>query len=160
LSRGRKRPPREPGAPGLPPWLTKRLPCRPDPQVRACLEDLGLNTVCRSARCPNQVECYEKQRATFLLLGPHCTRRCGFCAVGREHPAPVDAEEPARVAAAVERLCLRHVVVTSVTRDDLPDGGAAQFAATVGAIRARCPQATVTIAASRSGTLPRSGPPP
>jgi lipoic acid synthetase len=122
----------------LPPWLKKRVPAHGSgAAVRELLADLQLNTVCRSAHCPNAGECFGKGRATFLLMGPHCTRRCTFCAVSREGAHPLDPEEPARVAEAVARLELRHAVVTSVTRDDLPDGGAAHFAATVRAIRAR-----------------------
>ncbi len=128
-----------------PPWLKIRLPCRPPKRVDTCLDDLKLHTVCRSARCPNTVECYAKGRATFLLMGPNCTRHCGFCAVSREPPAPLDPTEPARVAEAVKRLELTHAVVTSVTRDDLPDGGAAHFAATVAAVRAATPQTTIEI---------------
>ncbi len=132
---------------GLPDWLTKRLPVAPAPagEVRRLLSDLHLDTVCRGARCPNQCECYQRRRATFLLLGPNCTRTCRFCALDRRAPAPVDADEPERVARAAARLGLRHAVVTSVTRDDLPDGGAAHFAATVAAIRRTCPGATIEI---------------
>lgn len=126
-----------------PDWLRIRVPAQADPRVNVCLDDLKLGTVCRHAKCPNQLECYGKGRATFLLMGPNCTRHCGFCGVPRETPASLDPSEPGRVAEAVKRLALRHVVITSVTRDDLPDGGAAHFAATVAAIRDACPGVTV-----------------
>ena len=103
--------------------------------VRRLLRDLNLATVCESARCPNRGECFDSGTATFLILGGVCTRRCGFCAIAKGAPGPPDPDEPAAVAAAVRRLGLAYAVVTSVTRDDLPDGGAAQFAATIGAIR-------------------------
>lgn len=129
----------------LPPWLKKRVPLGGDGKVCACLHDLGLGTVCQSARCPNQLECYGRGRATFLLMGPNCTRRCGFCAVGKDAPAPLDAGEPGRVAEAVRRLELKHAVITSVTRDDLPDGGAEHFAQTVRAVRGLQPGVTIEI---------------
>jgi lipoic acid synthetase len=119
----------------LPPWLKKKLVCGAADGVRDLLADLRLETVCRSAHCPNAGECYGKGRATFLLMGPNCTRRCTFCAVEKEPPAPLDPDEPGRVAEACRRLELRHAVVTSVTRDDLPDGGANHFAETVRAVR-------------------------
>ncbi len=127
----------------LPPWLSKRVDASTRRSPRAVddlLHELDLCTVCRSARCPNRLECYGMGRATFLLLGPACTRACRFCAVPHaDAPPPPDPAEPGRVAQAVRRLGLRHAVVTSVTRDDLPDGGAAHFAATVAAIRAAHP---------------------
>lgn len=131
--------------PVRPPWLTVRVPVGGTETVDACLEDLRLGTVCRSARCPNRAECYNHGRATFLLMGPHCTRSCRFCAVTRHPPAPLDPDEPARVAEAASRLHLSHVVITSVTRDDLPDGGASHFAATVAVVRVRRPEATIEI---------------
>jgi len=103
-------------------------------QVSDLLGDLHLNTVCRGAHCPNLCECFERGTATFMILGDSCTRNCRFCAVSGGPPQPVDAGEPARVAEAARRLKLKYVVITSVTRDDLPDGGAAHFAATVRAI--------------------------
>lgn len=103
--------------------------------VRRLLRELRLTTVCEAARCPNRGECFGGGTATFLILGGICTRRCGFCAVDKGLPAPPDPGEPGAVAAAVRRLGLSYAVVTSVTRDDLPDGGAAHFAATVRAIR-------------------------
>ena len=98
--------------------------------------DLELHTVCQSAHCPNQAECWARRTATFMVLGNVCTRDCRFCAVNSGLPAPPDPEEPRRVAEAVRRLALRHVVITSVTRDDVPDGGAGHFARTIAAIRA------------------------
>ena len=103
--------------------------------VSDLLSDLHLNTVCRGAHCPNLCECFERGTATFMILGDSCTRNCRFCAVSGGPPQPVDADEPARVAEAARRLKLKYVVVTSVTRDDLTDGGAAHFASTVRAIR-------------------------
>jgi lipoic acid synthetase len=109
------------------------------------LAGMGLHTVCQSARCPNLGECFGSGHATFLILGNACTRDCGFCAVDHGQPSPVDPAEPARVAEAARLLGLQHVVVTSVTRDDLPDGGAAQFAATITAIRDILPLTTVEV---------------
>jgi lipoic acid synthetase len=104
----------------------------------------GLHTVCEEARCPNRHECWGARTATLMLLGDRCTRSCAFCGVGKtRRPLPPDPDEPARVAAAVRELDLRHTVLTSVTRDDLPDGGAAHWAATLRAIRAACPGTTV-----------------
>jgi lipoic acid synthetase len=103
--------------------------------VRRLMRDLSLATVCESARCPNRGECFEAGTATFLILGEVCTRRCGFCAIAKGLPGPPDPDEPSAVAEAVRRLGLTYAVVTSVTRDDLADGGASQFAATVAAIR-------------------------
>jgi lipoic acid synthetase len=111
----------------------------------ATVTDLGLHTVCQEARCPNVGECWSHRTATFMLLGDTCTRNCGFCAVAHGRPLTVDPDEPDRVATAVARLGLRHVVVTSVNRDDLPDGGAAHFAATARAIRAAVPAARVEV---------------
>ena len=119
---------------GHPPWLVKRLPTHAETPVHGLLEDLGLNTVCRSAKCPNLSECWAKSTATFMILGKTCTRDCRFCAVTHGTPAPLHPDEPGRVAEAAQRLGLKYVVVTSVTRDDLPDGGAAQFVAAVRAV--------------------------
>jgi lipoic acid synthetase len=101
------------------------------------LRDLGLETVCENARCPNRPECYSRRTATFMILGNVCTRPCGFCSVPRGETLEVEADEPERVAEAALRLGLRHVVITSVTRDDLPDGGAAHFYRCVLAVRER-----------------------
>ena len=121
----------------FPPWLKKRLAHGGRMNhVSDLLADLDLHTVCQGARCPNLCECFESGTATFMLLGRVCTRNCRFCAVGSGEPEPVEPDEPDRVAEAARRLQLSYVVVTSVTRDDLADGGAAQFAATVRAIKA------------------------
>ncbi len=114
-------------------------------ETRAVVKQLGLHTVCEEARCPNLGECWGHQTATFMLLGDTCTRNCGFCAVTHGRPLVVDADEPQRVARAVSRLGLRHVVVTSVNRDDLPDGGAAHFAATARAIRDMVPSTRIEV---------------
>jgi lipoic acid synthetase len=120
-----------------PEWLRRKPP---DPEalgrMRNLLQRHGLNTVCQGALCPNQGECFGQGTATFLILGKTCTRNCTFCAIPTEErpPAP-DPDEPRRIAQAVEELDLKHVVITSVTRDDLEDGGAAHFARTVGALR-------------------------
>jgi lipoic acid synthetase len=105
----------------------------------------GLHTVCEEAGCPNIGECWEKKHATFMIMGDTCTRACAFCNVKTGLPQPLDAAEPARVAAATAKLGLAHVVVTSVDRDDLDDGGAAHFAAVIGAIRGRCPATTIEV---------------
>ena len=116
----------------LPSWLKKRLPHGGRAtQVSGLLDDLGLNTVCQSAHCPNLCECFERGTATFMILGNICTRNCRFCAIHGGEPDPPDPDEPAHVAEAARRLGLKYVVITSVTRDDLPDGGAGHFAATV-----------------------------
>lgn len=131
-----------------PPWLWQRHSSAAEAAVAGMvhlLADLRLHTVCQEARCPNIAECFGRGTATFMILGDICTRGCRFCAVRRGTPAPPDAGEPERLAEAVVRLGLRHVVVTSVTRDDLPDGGANHFAATVRAVRSRCPSATVEL---------------
>lgn len=120
-----------------PRWLVKKLPATCATPVPNLLDDLNLNTVCRSARCPNLSECYAKKTATFMILGTNCTRDCGFCAVAHGTPLAVDENEPTNIAEASVRLGLKFVVVTSVTRDDLPDGGAEYFAKTVRALSAR-----------------------
>jgi len=107
--------------------------------VKTIMRSHGLHTVCEEARCPNRGECFARGTATFLLLGDVCTRACGFCDIASGKPAPVDAMEPWRVKSAVEEMHLRFVVLTSVDRDDLPDGGAAHFAATIAAIRTLAP---------------------
>lgn len=129
----------------LPPWLKKTIPRETGREVTDCLADLRLDTVCRGARCPNSLECRSHGRAAFLLMGPQCSRACRFCAMDSGEPAPLDPDEPARLAEAVKRLGLGYAVVTSVTRDDLPDGGAAHFAGTVAAIRELCPDVSVEI---------------
>ena len=122
----------------FPPWLRKRVPASGMIQeVRDLLKDLKLATVCQSARCPNLCECFAEGTATFMILGNTCTRDCRFCAIPHGECAPPDPDEPARLAEAAAKLKLRHVVVTSVTRDDLPDGGAEQFRKTILALRSR-----------------------
>lgn len=119
-----------------PPWLRKRLPPFQDlMKVKSILDGASLHTVCEEAHCPNLGECFCGGTATFLILGKVCTRNCGFCAVEHDVPAPLDESEPERVAQAVKEMGLRYVVVTSVTRDDLPDGGASHFARTIQATR-------------------------
>ncbi len=122
-----------------PEWLQKRVNPGEQAGMRALLGELRLNTVCQQALCPNISECFRCGQATFLILGRNCTRQCSFCNVDKTQPLPVDRDEPARVAEAVQRLKLAHVVITSPTRDDLPDGGASIYAATVAAIRAVSP---------------------
>lgn len=113
--------------------------------VQRMMRDLRLHTVCEEAHCPNIGECWEHRAATFMILGDVCTRNCAYCAVAHGTPAPLDAEEPARLAAAVEQLGLRHVVITSVDRDDLVSGGAEVFASCVSEIRHRLPDTTVEV---------------
>jgi lipoyl synthase len=108
------------------------------------IDQLRLETVCDHAKCPNRMECYANKTATFMILGDVCTRRCGFCSVAKGKTRPVDGEEPGRVAEAAARLGLRHVVITAVTRDDLPDGGAEHFCRTVAAVR-EATRATVEV---------------
>ncbi|HCY87712.1 MAG TPA: lipoyl synthase [Desulfobacteraceae bacterium] len=125
---------------GKPAWLKKKLPLGGDYQrVTRLLSESKLHTVCQEANCPNMFECFSKDTSTFMILGSQCTRHCRFCNVTALDPMPVDPEEPRRVADASKTLGLRYVVVTSVTRDDLPDGGAAQFAKTIRAIRETLP---------------------
>ncbi|GHU93105.1 lipoyl synthase [Clostridia bacterium] len=127
-----------------PEWLRK--PYTPPPEDNATaglLRELGLNTVCREADCPNAGECFAARTATFMILGTTCTRDCRFCNVSHGAPDAIDESEPERVAEAVARLGLRYVVVTSVTRDDLPDGGAEHFARTVRAIHAVSPDTAI-----------------
>ncbi len=114
-------------------------------RVTALLKDLHLKTVCQEANCPNRGECFNRGTAVFLIMGPYCTRNCSFCDVPSGRPERLDESEPERVAEAAARLELHHVVVTSVTRDDLDDGGAAHFAATIGEIRKRLPASTIEI---------------
>jgi lipoic acid synthetase len=119
-----------------PPWLKKRIPPLQDLlKVRSILGETALHTVCEEARCPNLGECFSNGTATILILGRICTRNCGFCAVEYGVPAAPDEAEPEKVAQAVKKMGLQYVVITSVTRDDLPDGGASHFAKTIRAIR-------------------------
>jgi len=130
----------------LPAWAAKKRgilhEARP---LRRLLRDIGVRTVCEEARCPNIGECFSRPTATFMIAGTRCTRRCGFCAVDTARPAPLDVDEPRRIAEASRRMGLRHVVVTAVARDDLADGGAAHFAATVRAVRAAAPSARIEV---------------
>jgi lipoic acid synthetase len=130
-----------------PEWLKVRLNTTGEyEEVRRMMRRLSLVTVCEEARCPNIHECWARERtATFMLLGDICTRHCGFCAVGKGKPGAIDPDEPERVAEAAHELSLAHAVVTSVNRDDLEDGGASHFAATIRAIRRRNPGCTVEV---------------
>jgi len=123
---------------GLPEWV-KTKGFVGTPHTKRILNKYKVSTVCEKARCPNIGECYSRPTVTFMILGSKCTRNCGFCYVESSRPEPLDPEEPERVALAAQEMGLKYVIITSVTRDDLPDGGAAQFARTVGAIK-RCLQ--------------------
>jgi lipoic acid synthetase len=134
--------PREP----KPPWLTVKAPGSPTYlHLKNLMRDLHLHTVCEDARCPNIGECWDHGTATFMILGDVCTRACAYCAVAHGRPGPLDTNEPARVAEAIQTLGLSYVVVTSVDRDDLDDGGAAAFAETVRQTRARVPSCRVEV---------------
>ena len=129
-----------------PDWLKVPLPnSREFIEVRGLLERLGLHSVCQEARCPNMGKCFHSGTATFLILGSLCTRNCRYCNVRHGNPAPVDESEPGRLAEAVRTLGLRYIVITSVTRDDLPDGGAAMFARCVGLLREENPDCRVEV---------------
>jgi lipoic acid synthetase len=128
-----------------PAWLQKRVAPGTHAEMDRLLGGLQLNTVCREAMCPNISECFRQKQATFLIMGAICTRQCSFCNVTKAAPLPLDPGEPSRVADAVTRLGLRHVVVTSPTRDDLADGGSAQYAATVAAIRLAAPATRIEL---------------
>jgi len=137
--------PDRPG-PAKPDWIRVKAPVSPGyVATRNIVRENGLHTVCEEAGCPNIGECWEKKHATFMILGDTCTRACAFCNVKTGLPGAVDPEEPAHVAEATGRLGLAHVVVTSVDRDDLPDGGARHFADTIRAIRAHCPTTTIEV---------------
>ncbi|HID94691.1 MAG TPA: lipoyl synthase [Candidatus Latescibacteria bacterium] len=128
----------------FPKWLTKRVNFTGRfKATETLLKGLNLNTVCESAGCPNRPECFGEGTATFMILGDVCTRDCSFCAVGNGFPLPIDPGEPLRIARAVHSLGLRHVVITSVTRDDLPDGGALQFARTIHQVRSLNPGVSI-----------------
>src|SRR5438046_2909399 len=127
-----------PAAPRKPPWLKVKAPGGPNyVEIRQLMRNLGLHTVCEEAHCPNIGECWEHRAATFMVLGDVCTRNCAYCAVAHGTPAAYDPAEPERLAEAVARMNLRHVVITSVDRDDLPNGGAEVFAGCVVQIRKR-----------------------
>ncbi len=127
-------------------WLRRKLPDQKVlDQMDSLLKDLNLHTVCDSALCPNRGECYKSRTATFMILGNICTRDCRFCAVKKGNPLPLDPEEPYHIAQAAKHLNLKHIVVTSVTRDDLADGGAEQFAQTIIEIKKLLPKSTVEV---------------
>ena len=129
-----------------PDWIKVRLPSNPVFfSTKALISDLKLHTVCEEAQCPNRWECWSAGTATFMIAGDRCTRACGFCAVTTAKPFALEADEPQRVAEAVRRMKLRHVVVTAVARDDLRDGGAAHFAETIRAIRELDPTITIEV---------------
>jgi lipoic acid synthetase len=129
-----------------PDWIRVKAPVSKGYlETRAIVRAHGLHTVCEEAGCPNIGECWEQKHATFMIMGDTCTRACAFCNVKTGLPGPLDAREPGRVAEAVGKLALKHVVVTSVDRDDLDDGGAAHFAAVIGAIRATCPVTSIEV---------------
>ena len=129
-----------------PDWIKVRLPSNPVFfSTKALVSDLRLHTVCESAQCPNRWECWSQGTATFMIAGERCTRACGFCAVTTAKPFALEADEPVRVAEAVRRLKLRHVVITAVARDDLEDGGARHFADTIEAIRAMDPKIIIEV---------------
>ncbi len=132
--------------PRLPEWFRLKLPVA-DAFIatRNLLDDLKLHTVCESAKCPNQWECWSKGTATFMIAGDRCTRACGFCAVSTAKPFALEADEPSRVAEATRRMKLKHVVITAVARDDLADGGAAHFRQTIEAVRAANPGIAIEV---------------
>jgi lipoic acid synthetase len=129
-----------------PDWIRVKAPVSPGYlETRQIVRANGLHTVCEEAGCPNIGECWEKKHATFMIMGDTCTRACAFCNVRTGLPGPLDPAEPDHVAEATQKLGLAHIVVTSVDRDDLEDGGAAHFAAVIRAIRARCPETTIEV---------------
>jgi len=129
-----------------PDWIKVRLPSNPVFfSTKALISDLKLHTVCESAQCPNRWECWSGGTATFMIAGERCTRACGFCAVDTAKPLPLEADEPERVAEAVTRLGLKHVVITAVARDDVKDGGAEHFARTIEAVRAADPAIVIEV---------------
>ena len=137
----------EPGRRGnLPPWFKVKIRQGPDyREIRRIMNEQGLHTICEEARCPNVWECWNNRTATFLILGDICTRRCHYCAVTTGRPGELDLEEPARVADAIHKLGLRHAVITSVNRDELPDGGASIFAETLRQVRRKIPTCTLEV---------------
>ena len=133
-------------SPAKPAWIRVRAPSsRGYADTRNIVRENGLVTVCEEAGCPNIGECWDKKHATFMIMGDTCTRACAFCNVKTGLPGKLDEAEPEHVAEAVGKLGLTHVVITSVDRDDLADGGAAHFARTIGAVRARCPTTTIEV---------------
>src|SRR5688572_12415383 len=132
--------------PRIPEWLRLKLPTQNTfAETRNLLSDLRLHTVCESAKCPNHWECWSKGTATFMIAGDRCTRACGFCAVTTAKPLALEADEPVRVAEATQRMKLKHVVITAVARDDLPDGGAEHFRRTIEAVRAFSPDIVIEV---------------
>jgi lipoic acid synthetase len=132
--------------PRLPEWLRITLPTSDSfARTRGLLDELKLHTVCESAKCPNHWECWSKGTATFMIAGDRCTRACGFCAVSTAKPFALEADEPARVAEATRRMKLRHVVITAVARDDLPDGGAEHFRQTIEKVRELNPKIVIEV---------------
>src|SRR5947207_13735173 len=132
--------------PKKPPWIRVKAPVsRGYMETRTLVRTHRLHTVCEEASCPNIGECWEKKHATFMIMGDTCTRACAFCNVKTGLPGALDANEPAHVAEAVGKLGLNHVVITSVDRDDLPDGGARHFAEVIRAIRAATPATTIEV---------------
>ena len=132
--------------PKKPDWIKVRLPSNPVFfSTKALVSDLKLHTVCESAQCPNRWECWSQGTATFMIAGERCTRACGFCAVATAKPFALEPDEPQRVAEAVKRLKLRHVVITAVARDDVKDGGALHFAETIRAVRAVDPKIIIEV---------------
>jgi len=129
-----------------PDWIKVRLPSNPVFfSTKGLISDLKLHTVCESAQCPNRWECWSQGTATFMIAGEHCTRACGFCAVSTAKPLALEADEPERVAEAIQRLKLKHVVITAVARDDLADGGADHFGRTIEAVRAMDPTVIIEV---------------
>ncbi|MFQ5702570.1 MAG: lipoyl synthase [Gemmatimonadales bacterium] len=142
----RRRESASPARPRKPPWLKVRAPGGENyAEIRSLMRELRLHTVCEEARCPNVGECWQHRAATFMVLGDVCTRNCAYCAVTHGTPAQYDPEEPARLAEAVTQMRLEHVVITSVDRDDLPNGGAELFAGCVREIRRRLPSTSVEL---------------
>ena len=130
----------------LPPWFKVKIRQGPDyREIRRIMDEQGLHTICEEARCPNVWECWNNRTATFLILGDICTRRCHYCAVTTGRPEKLDLEEPNRVADAIHKLGLRHAVITSVNRDELPDGGASIFAETLRQVRHKIPTCTLEV---------------
>lgn len=134
------------GRPRLPSWFKVNARTGPDYlEIKQTLEQLGLHTICEEARCPNRWECWNARTATFLILGDICTRRCHYCSVETGRPLSLDREEPRRVAEAIRALGLRHAVITSVNRDELPDGGASVFAETIRQTKLLSPTCTIEV---------------
>lgn len=128
-----------------PDWLKVRYNKEAVEEISELMKDLRLNTVCKEANCPNMGECYKKHTATFMIMGRNCTRNCRFCNVTCDKPEPLDPDEPKNLALAAKQLGLKHVVVTSVTRDDLPDGGAEHFAKVIEAVKKYCTGTSIEV---------------